>query len=108
LPKYLIEETLAPPAYAGMLQNPEDRGEVLKPIFKAAGCKLEQYYCSGAETKTYLIVDSPDLDKVLTVGALFMAAGAASSLKYVPLITLPEMVEICKKSSTLKYRPPGK
>ena len=42
MPKFMIEETLTSNAYAGMLQRPEDRGEVLKPIFEAAGCKLEQ------------------------------------------------------------------
>jgi hypothetical protein len=108
MPKFMIEETLASPAYAGMLKNPEDRGEVLKPVFEAAGCKLEQYYVSGSETKTYLIVESPDLEKVYTVGALFMAAGPAASLKFIPLMTLPQTVELCRKAATLEYRPPGK
>ncbi len=106
--KYLIEETLASPAFSGMLQNPEDRGEVLKPIFEAAGCKLEQYYVSGIENKTYLIVESPDLKNVYTVGVTFMAEGAASSIKYIPLLTLPEAVDICKKAASLGYRPPGR
>ena len=44
--KYLIEETISPQAMAGILQNPEDRSEVLTPLFEAAGCKLEQFYVS--------------------------------------------------------------
>ena len=108
MPKFMIEETLASPAYSGMLKKPEDRGEVLKPIFKAAGCTLEQYYVSGIENKTYLIVEAPDLTNMSTVGTTFMAEGAASSIKYIPLLTLPEAVETCKKAAGLGYQPPGK
>ena len=108
VPKYMIEETLANQAYSGMLERPEDRGEVLKPIFEAAACKLEQYYISAIENKTYLIVESPNLDNVYAVGAMFMAKGAASSIKYIPLMTLPEVVEICKTAASLDYRPPGR
>jgi len=106
--KYLIEETLASQAFAGMLHNPEDRFEVLKPLFKAAGCKLEQGYASGIENKAYMIVESPDLDSVYTVGASFLASGAASAIKYIPLMTLSETADICKKAASLGYRPPGK
>jgi hypothetical protein len=98
MPKFMIEETLANQAFSGMLERPEDRGEVLKPVFEAAGCKLEQYYVSATENKTYLIVESPSLDNVY----------AASSTKYVPLLTLPEAVDICKKAASLDYRPPGR
>ena len=108
MPKFMIEETLASPAYSGMLKKPEDRGEVLKPIFEAAGCTLELYYVSGIENKTYLIVEAPDLKNVFTVGATFMAEGAASSIKYIPLLTVPEAAEICRKAASLGYRPPGK
>lgn len=70
--------------------------------------RLEQYYVSGIENKTYLIVEAPDLKNVSTVGATFMAEGAASSIKYIPLFTLPEVVDVCKKAASLGYRPPGK
>ncbi len=90
------------------MQNPEDRSEVLRPLFKAAGCKLEQFYVSGIENKAYLIVESPDLNSLYTVVATFMAGGAASSLKYTPLMTVPEVVDLFKKAASLGFRPPGK
>jgi uncharacterized protein with GYD domain len=106
--KYLIEETIASQTYAGMLRQPEDRFEALKPVFKAAGCKLEQGYASSIENKAYLIIESPDLNSVYTVGANFMASGAATSIKYIPLLTLSETADICRKAANLAYRPPGK
>jgi hypothetical protein len=106
--KYLIEETLASQTYTDMLKNPEDRFEVLKPYFQAAGCKLEQGYASSIENKAYLIVESSNLDNVYTAGANFLAGGAASAIKYIPLLTLPEVVDIFRKAARISYRPPGK
>ena len=106
--KYLIEETFSSQAAAGVMQKPEDRFEVLKPICEAAGCKLEQFYVSGIENKSYLIIKSPDLDTVCTLGTTFFASGAASAIKYIPLLTVPEVVDLFKKAATLGYQPPGK
>lgn len=106
--KFMIEETLSSQTFADLMQNPEDRVEVLKPLFESVGCKLEQGYGSAIENKSYLIVESPDLKTVYTVGANFIASGSASSIKFIPLITLPEAVNICKKAASLCYRAPGK
>jgi len=106
--KYLIEETTTSQAAAGILQKPEDRFEVLRPLFEAAGCKLEQFYVSGIENRAYLIVESPDPNSVYAVAVNFQASGAASAIKCTPLITIPEMVDLAKKAAGLGYRPPGK
>ncbi len=106
--KYLIEETVAPQGFAGILQKPEDRSKALRPLFEAAGCKLEQFYCSLTENKTYLIVESPDLNTVYTLTANFMASGGLSSIKSTPIVTVSEGVALFKKASKLDYRPPGK
>jgi uncharacterized protein with GYD domain len=106
--KYLIEETVASQGCAGILQKPEDRSKALQPLFAAAGCRLEQFYASLIENKTYLIVEAPDLDSVWTLWANFMAAGAASSIKCIPLIAMSEGVDLFKKAASLGYRPPGK
>jgi len=106
--KYLIEETLAPQVMAGMLKNPEDRMEPVSRIFEVAGCKLDHFYGSLIENKTYLIVESPDLKSIYAVTANFLAAGVASSIKCSPLFTTSEAVDLCKKAAGLPYRPPGK
>ena len=106
--KYLIEETVGPQGYQGIMEKPENRLEILRPLFESVGCRLEQFYVSGIENKAYLMVESPDLNTVFTLGSTFMAGGAASAIKYVPLITWPEAVDLAKKATSLGYRPPGK
>ncbi len=106
--KYLIEETLASNALAGVLENPEDRTKPVRRVFEAAGCKLEQFYVSLIENKTYLIVEAPDLESVYAVMANFLAAGAASAIKCSPVLTAAEAVAVVKKAASVGYRPPGK
>jgi uncharacterized protein with GYD domain len=106
--KYLIEETLAPKEVAGVLENPEDRTEPVRRVFEAAGCKLEQFYASLIENKTYLIVEAPDLNSVCKVWVNFVAAGVASSIKCTPLITASEAADLFKRAASVAYRPPGK
>jgi uncharacterized protein with GYD domain len=106
--KYLIEETIAPPGYAGMLQKPEDRSKAIRPLFEAAGCKLEHFYVSLIDNKTYLIIESPDLISANTLTANFMAGGGLSSIKCTPIVAVSEAVDLFKKAASLTYRPPGK
>lgn len=106
--KYLIEETVGPQGFQAIMQKPEDRNEVLKPLLEELGCKLEQFYVSGIDNKAYLIVDAPNLNTVFTLGTTFMAGGAPLSIKYTPLIEWPEAVDLFKKAGSLGYRPPGK
>ena len=49
--KYLIEETVGPQGYQGLMEKPENRFEILRPLFESAGCSLEQFYVSGIENK---------------------------------------------------------
>jgi len=106
--KYMIEETTTPQAAAGLLQNPEDRSQVLAPILEAAGCKLEHFYVSTIENKAYLIVESPDLESVYTVAVNFQAAGAAQAIKCIPLLPMSEIVGLARKAAGLGYHPPGR
>ena len=42
--RYLIELTTTTEYARGMLENPEDRSEAVRPLLEATGCKLEHYY----------------------------------------------------------------
>jgi len=101
-------ETVATQGCAGVLQKPEDRSKALQPLFEAAGCKLEQFYASLIENKAYLIVEAPDLNSVWAIGVNFVAAGAASAIKCIPLMAMSEGIGLFKKAASLAYRPPGK
>lgn len=106
--KYLIEETVAGAGYAGIIQKPEDRSKAILPLFKAAGCKLDYFYVSLIDNKTYLIIDAPDLISVNTMTAKVMASGTLSAIKCTPIIDASEAVGLFEKAAGLTYRPVGK
>ena len=106
--RYLIELTTTTECARGMLENPEDRSEAVRPLLEAAGCKLEQYYFSLSGNTIYEIVESPDQYSLYALLTVVQANGAVSSIKSTPIITASEAVDVFKKSASLAYRPPGK
>ena len=103
--RYLIKETVSSQAVAAIMKNPEDRTEVLRPIFESVGGKLEQYYVAYNENTVYLIADLPDQESLATIIWAFQAGGGPTSLKATPLMTATETIDVLKKVGTLGYRP---
>ena len=101
--KYLIRETISSDAAAFLMKNPQDRAEVVRPLFEAAGGKLEQYYVACNENTTYLIVDIPDQKDLMALLWVFQAGGGPTSVSATPLITIKESVEVMKKAAALDY-----
>ena len=106
--RYLIELATTTEGARGIQKNPEDRSEAVRPLFEAAGCKLEQYYMSLSGNMIYVIAESPDQYSLYAVLTVVQAGGAVSSIKSTPIVTASEAVDVFKKSASLAYRPPGK
>jgi len=104
----MIQETTTPQAAAGVLQNPEDRTEVIRPIFEAVGGNLEQFYVSEAENTVFLIADVPDQASLAAIMWAVSAGGGISSFRATPIVTASEAVDLFKKAASVAYRPPGR
>ena len=105
--RYMIEMHTHPHAVAALLQNPTDRGDVVRPIFEAVGGKLEQYYMSGAENKVWLVADIPDEKTVQTVLIAVFAGGAVSSIRATAVMSTAEAVGVFEEAARVAYRPPS-
>ena len=105
--RYLIELTTTPDGARGILKNPEDRSEAVRPLLEAAGCRLEEYYFSVGGNTIYEIIESPDQNSLYAILTVVQASGAVSSIKSTPILTASEAVDVFKKSASLAYRPPG-
>ena len=104
--RYLIKETASSQAVAAIMKNPEDRAEVLRPIFESVGGKLEHYYVAYNENTVYLIAEIPDQESLAEIIWAFQAGGGPTSIKATPIMTFKEAVDVLKKAATLGYRPP--
>ena len=108
MPRYMIQGTTTPLADAGLLQNPEDRTEVIRPIFEAVGGRLEQFYISETENTVFWIADVPDQASLAAIMWAVFAGGGVTSYRATPIITASEAVDLFKRAASVAYRPPGR
>jgi len=106
--RYLFQVGIKPEAYATMMQNPQDRGEAVRPVFEAVGGSLEEYYFAAGENTVYLIGELPDLANLGAITMVVLAGGAITSVKATGILTAQETIEVMKKAGDLVYRPPSK
>jgi uncharacterized protein with GYD domain len=104
---YLVKSTLTPQAWAGLLANPEDRREALRPTVEAAGGKLHGYWYALSDADAYALLELPDDAAVASLGARTKSSGAFAALEVTKLITVEEMLEALKQGSGIEYRAPG-
>lgn len=106
--RYLLQISVKPEAYATMMQNPQDRGEAVRPVFEAVGGSLEEYYFAVGENTVYVICEVPDFDSLMALNMAVLAGGAITSAKSAGLLTAKEAVDVMKKAGDVVYRPPSK
>ena len=102
----IIEAT--PEFYKGCMENPQDRKEVLNPMFEAFGGSLEEYWFGVGENNIYVVLQFPD--DLVSVEALSMAICASGIMvksRLVPILTSAEAVSAMKKAREIAYSPPS-
>jgi len=102
--KYLIKETISSNAAQYLMKNPEDRAQIIRPVFESVGGKLEHYYVACNENSTYLIADIPEQKDLMALLWVFQAGGGPTNITATPIITIAETVDVVKKAATLNYQ----
>jgi uncharacterized protein with GYD domain len=106
--RYLLQVCIKPEAYTPMIQNPQDRGEAVRPVFEAVGGRLEEYYFAVGENTVYVLCEVPDLTSLEALNMAVLAGGAIASIKATGILTAKEAVDVMKKAGDVVYRPPSK
>ena len=105
---YLIQLTYTTEAWAAQLRNPQDRREVVRPLFERLGGRIEAAYFAFGEYDLVVLAELPDNIKA-SAFALTVAAGeAVKAIKTTPLVTIEEGLEAMRQAAELGevYRPP--
>jgi len=105
--RYLTEATLTPQAFAAFIKNPQDRAQAFRPLYEAAGGKLEAYYFAVGQNTVYTMAQVPDEIAVEALVMVVMAGGAVTSVKVTAILTAAEAVEAMKKAGSIAYEPPS-
>ncbi len=107
MPRYMTQFSYTPEAWAALVKNPQDRGQVLGALFQKLGGQLDTlYYCYG-EYDGVFMYDAPD---DVTVAAAIMAAlspGHVKAVKTTRLFTVEEAMEAMRKAGGQTYQGPS-
>ena len=104
---YLIQASYTAEAWAALVQNPQDRAEVIRPAVEALGGSLVCSYLAFGDSDAVAIVELPDNVSIAAFSIAAAAGGGVKSLKTTPLLSPDEGVEALRKASDVSYTPPG-
>ena len=106
MPRFISELTLTPEAIDGLIKNPQDRGEAVRPMFEALGGNLIEYYFGVGQGNVIVIYELPDDDSIQALSLRVIAGGTTTQFRTTRIITSAEAVEGIKKAGDIDYRPP--
>lgn len=103
---YLLQVAYTPQAWAGLIKNPQDRVEALKPMLAKMGGKMESAYFAFGEYDIVAILEMPGNVDAAAFALAAAAGGAVKSIKTTPLMSTAEGLEAMKKAGASGYTPP--
>jgi uncharacterized protein with GYD domain len=103
---YLTHFSYTPESWAGLMKDPRDRREELRPLFETAGAKLiDMYFTFGKEDG--VVLSEGDNVSAAAISIAAAASGGMRSVDTQVLMTVDEMIEALHKAAELPYRAPA-
>ncbi len=107
MPYYMLQGAYTSESWAAQVANPQDRVEIVRPIFEKLGGRIESAYFAFGEYDVVVITEFPDNVSAAAISVALNAGGAFKSAKTTPLMTMEEGIEVMRKAGGTGYRPPG-
>ena len=107
MPYYMLQGAYTSEAWAAQVANPQDRVEIVRPIFEKLGGRIESAYFAFGEYDVVVITEFPDNVSAAAISVALNAGGAFKTAKTTPLMTMEEGIEVMRKAGGTGYRPPG-
>src|SRR6478609_302896 len=97
MPRYLIQATYTPEAWAAQLKSPQNRAEIVSELLRPPGGSFESVYLAFGEYDIVAIMDLPDNVTAAAVSMVVSAGGSVKAVKTTPLLTLDEAIQAMRK-----------
>ncbi len=107
MPYYLIQAAYGSDAWAGLIRNPHDRAEAIRPGVEGVGGRIVGLWYAFGD---YDLVGIFEMPSNVDIAAFMVAAGANAGVKAIkttPLLTMEEGMEAMRKAPNAGYRPPS-
>lgn len=105
--RYLYQVAYTPGAWEAQVNKPEDRIEVLRPVVRKLGGKIEAAYYAFGDYDLVLIVNMPDNVGAAALSIAASAGGSLKSIKTTPLMSVREGLRAMRQAKRSGYTPPG-
>jgi uncharacterized protein with GYD domain len=104
---HLVKFGYTSEAWSAMLQNPQDRREMLAARVFSVGGRLDGFWYSTGDADGYALVEWPDHIAEATVLIAIKASGSFRFLESTQLLTMDEMLEALQAAHDVAYATPG-
>ena len=105
--KYLLMASYTGEAWAAQVKNPQNRVELVRPVFERMGGSMELAYGSFGESDIVIIMDMPDNISAAAISIAFAAGGAVTNIKTIPLMEMDDLLAALGKAGGAQYSPPS-
>src|SRR5437764_14948221 len=86
MPYYLIQTAYTPESWGKMIENPQDRVELVRPAIEGMGGRIEAGYISFGEYDFATIAEFPDNMSAPPFSTSASSAGGLKAFKTTPLL----------------------
>jgi len=107
LPLYLFRFGYTAEAWSALMQNPQDRREMLASRIFGMGGRLQGFWYAFGEHDGYALAELPDNVSAASVAVAVNGTGAFRHLDTTVLISAEEMLEAMEHANDFGYAKPG-
>jgi uncharacterized protein with GYD domain len=105
MPHYLHQVAYSREGWAGLVANPQNRVEAVRPAIQKLGGKIESaWFCFG-DYDVVVITELPDNVSAAGISIAFASGGACKTVHTTPLISPEEAIQAVKKAAECGYHP---
>jgi uncharacterized protein with GYD domain len=104
---YLLQVSYTAEGWATQLRNPQNRIELLRPVFDTLGGSLDQAWYTFGDYDVVAIMELPDNVSAAAFSMAAMSGGSVRAIKTTPLLTVDDGIEAMHVAAELGYRPPS-
>jgi uncharacterized protein with GYD domain len=105
--QFMVQVAYTSEAWKMLIQNPQNRLEMVRPVLEELGGNLEDGWFAFGEYDLVAIVNLPDNTSAAAFSLAASAGGALKAIKTTPLMSIDEGVKAMRMAATSGYRPPS-
>ena len=105
--RYLVQLSYTTEAMSHLINNPQDRGAVMRDLNQRLGGNIETFDFSFGDYHLVSIVEFPNNESIEALMMAMYASGAIKDLKVTVLMPMEEAVRAMTRAHAAGYKPPS-